>query len=249
MHIHVPSNVPVRHLERSTGVMALAGILVAVGLVAFLVTLSRDADQAWRAWVVNWLFFTSISMGAVMVAVVTWLVKAKWNWSVRRVSLSFAAFLPISFVMMLPMLGLGGDYFPWVEMMADDPIVQNKAAYLNMPFLVTRNVIGVLVLFGMAMYCDVHRLLEFKVAQQVEGLVRPIDPDALPEATRRAVSRYERAHAQLGSLADARPVARAVLRHLPEAEAVVFLTTHLELEHATGRMQQRRRILVEPRAE
>ena len=156
MHIHVPSRIPVKHLERSTGMTILAGVLCAVGLVAFFLTLSRDADQAWRAWVVNWLFFTSISMGAVMVAVVTWLVKAKWNWSVRRVSLSFAAFLPISFVLFLPMLFLGGDYFPWVEEMAHDPILQNKQAWLNLPFLVSRNVLGLLLLCGMAMYFAYH---------------------------------------------------------------------------------------------
>ncbi len=157
-HIHVPSRIPVRHLERSTGVMILAGVLFAIGLLAFLVTLGRDADQAWRAYVVNWLFFTSISMGAVMVAVVTWIVKAKWNWSVRRVSLSFVSFLPIAFVLCIPMLFLGGDYFPWVEEMAHDPILQNKQAYLNLPFLVSRNVLGLALLFGMSLYFAYHAL-------------------------------------------------------------------------------------------
>ena len=91
-------------------------------------------------------------MGSVMFAVATWIVKAKWNWSVRRVSQSGSAFLPIAFVLMLPMLTLGADYFPWIEMMATDPIVAKKQAYLNMPFLITRNVVGALVLFGLACY-------------------------------------------------------------------------------------------------
>jgi hypothetical protein len=79
-------------------------------------------------------------------------VKAKWNWSVRRVSQASAAFLPIAFVLMLPMLFLGDSYFPWIEMMATDVIVQKKAAYLNMPFLITRNVVGLAVLFGLGCY-------------------------------------------------------------------------------------------------
>ncbi len=91
-------------------------------------------------------------MGGVLFAVATWIVKAKWNWSVRRVSQSFAAFLPISFLLMLPMLGLGRTYFPWIDMMATDPIVQKKAAWLNMPFLVTRQVVLVGALFGLAVY-------------------------------------------------------------------------------------------------
>ncbi len=155
-HIHVPSEIPTRFLPRRAPVVP--GILFAIGLVAFFLTLSRDADQAWRAYVVSWLFFTSIAMGAVMVAVVTWLTKAKWNWSIRRVSLAFVAFLPISFLLFLPMLTLGGDYFPWVEAMADDPILQAKSAYLNLPFLAARGVIGLLLLFGMALYFAVQAL-------------------------------------------------------------------------------------------
>ncbi len=36
--------------------------------------------------------------------------------------------------------------------MAHDPIVQKKAAYLNMPFLITRNVVGLALLFGVFLY-------------------------------------------------------------------------------------------------
>lgn len=151
-HIHIPDSIPTRYLQKSQSWNLLAGGLILVGAVAFFMTLGRDADQAWRAYIVNWLLFTSVATGACIVAVVTWIVKAKWNWSLRRISISFVAFLPIAFVLMFPMLTLGGDYFPWVEMMATDPIVQKKAAYLNVPFLVARNLIGFLVMMGMLMY-------------------------------------------------------------------------------------------------
>jgi hypothetical protein len=151
-HIHVPSRIPVRYLERSTSMTTLFGGMFVVGLAAFLYTLGQDPDRAWQAYVSNWLFFTSIAMGAVAFTATTVIVKARWNWSVRRVSLSFVAFLPISFILLLPMLGLGEDYFPWIGMMADDPIVQKKAAYLNMPFLTARNVVGTLLLFGLSIY-------------------------------------------------------------------------------------------------
>jgi hypothetical protein len=51
------------------------------------------------------------------------------------------------------MLGfLRENYFPWIEMMEYDYIVQKKEAYLNIPFLLARNVVGPLVLFGLALY-------------------------------------------------------------------------------------------------
>ena len=151
-HIHVPSEIPIRYLPRSKKADSLFLGMFVVGLAGFVFSLTTDADRAWQSYVSNWLFFTTIAMGATLLTVVTWITKAKWNWSVRRVSLAFVAFLPISFVMFLPMLGLGESYFPWITEVAQDPILQRKAAYLNMPFLLTRNVVGVLVLFGMSLY-------------------------------------------------------------------------------------------------
>jgi len=150
--IHIPDEIPVRYLPRSRGATAFMALLVLVGAVAFFVTLGRDPAQAWRAYVVNWLYFTSLATGAVIVMTAATVTKAKWNWSVRRVGLAFSAFLPVSFLLFLPLLGIGESFFPWVEEMAHDPILQNKQAYLNLPFLASRDVLGLLVLFGVALY-------------------------------------------------------------------------------------------------
>ncbi len=155
-HIHVPSEIPIQYLPRSKKWDRVFLGMFVVGLAGFLYARSVDPDRAWQSYVSNWLFFTNIAMGAVLLTVVTWITKAKWNWSVRRVSLAFVAFLPISFVLFLPMLGLGEAYFPWVAEMAQDPILDpilaKKAPYLNMTFLLLRNVIGVLLLFGVSLY-------------------------------------------------------------------------------------------------
>jgi hypothetical protein len=153
-----PGEIPVRYLPRSGAANALVGVLFVIGLGAFVVRLGQNPQQAWVSYITNWLYFTSLSIGGVLFAVATWIVKAKWNWSVRRVSQSFAAFLPISFVLMLPMLGVGETYFPWIALMESDPVVQNKDAWLNIPFLVTRNVVLLALLFGMALYFVYHAL-------------------------------------------------------------------------------------------
>ena len=151
MHQPIPREVELRHLERGrTGTMVLR-LMVLVGAVTFFYTLVSDPALAWKSYVVNWSYFTSIALGGILVAVVTWIVKAKWNWPLRRVHQSFAAYLPIAFVLFIPMLfSLREDYFPWIEMMEYDAIVQKKAAWLNIPFLLSRNLVGVLVLFSMA---------------------------------------------------------------------------------------------------
>src|SRR5680860_1013392 len=118
--IHIPSEIPVRFIPRSKGANVFVGILIVIGLVAFFNTLAWDAPRAWRAYVVNWLFFTSIAAGVMALMAATTITKARWNWSVKRVGLAFVAFLPISFILLLPMLGLREGYFPWIEAMADD---------------------------------------------------------------------------------------------------------------------------------
>lgn len=150
-HINIPDDIPVRYVSRSG--TALFAVMALIGAGAFVFGLTQDAQTAWVSYVANWLFFSSVAMGAVMLAVVTTIVKARWNWSLRRVSGSFAAFLPVAFVLLLPMLfGLRENYFPWIEEMAHDPILQEKQAYLNIPFLLTRQLVGVGVLFGLAVY-------------------------------------------------------------------------------------------------
>ena len=151
-HIHVPGDIPVRHLERSRGFSRFCGALFLVGLVSLFVLRAGDPARAEQAYAANWLFFFAVAEGALLLCAVTTIVKAKWNWSVRRISLAFAAYLPIAFVLFLPMLGLRESYFPWIEAMEHDPIVQEKAAYLNIPFLVARNVAGLLLLIGLSLY-------------------------------------------------------------------------------------------------
>jgi hypothetical protein len=153
-HIHVPNEVPVRYLPRSGRTSAMVGAFFVIGLLAFVIRLGQDPRSAWVSYVSNWLFFSSIAMGSVVFAAATWITKARWNWSLRRVSQAGAAFLPISFLLMLPMLGVGETYFPWIEEMAagNDPILLAKQAYLNMPFLAARNVVGLALLYGVAIY-------------------------------------------------------------------------------------------------
>lgn len=149
----VPEEIPVRYVDRpSAAVKGGLAVLLLVGVVAFFLTLGSDPERAWRSYIANWLFFTSIAQGAVIVAVVTTITRGEWAWSVQRIAAAFGAFLPISFLLLVPLLAASGEIFPWIEEMAHDPVVQKKRAYLNVPFLVARNAGGLLLLFGLSLY-------------------------------------------------------------------------------------------------
>lgn len=228
--IHMPREIPVRYLPRSAGANLFFGILIVLGLAAFVGTLLRDPDQAWRAYVVNWLFFTSVAAGAMAFMAATTITKARWNWSVRRVGLAFAAYLPISFLLLLPMLGLREGYFPWIEAMAFDPIVQNKAAYLNIPFLIVRNVLG------MAVLCVVFVYMAFLALRPDLGSLKGGDKamdkgrvawvERLTSGWRGQEVEEMRSHRLLGRLAPASVIIYAVVLSVASFDWAMSLEPH-----------------------
>jgi hypothetical protein len=71
------------------------------------------------------------------------MTKARWSGPLSALSESFAAFFPLSFVLFL-ILFLGRNHiFPWLH---ED--LHGKEVWLNIPFLFTRDCIGLLVLYA-----------------------------------------------------------------------------------------------------
>lgn len=133
--IHAP---PLRILQRTPSAVRTAiAVLLVGGGIGFLFALLSDADRAWRAYLFNWLFWTSIAQGAVVFAAVVAIARGVWARSVRRIALSFVAFLPIALVLFLPILFGARSIFPWIE----DP-VPGKDVYLNVPFLAVRDLVS-----------------------------------------------------------------------------------------------------------
>jgi len=75
------------------------------------------------------------------------LTEARWSPSIKRVALTTGGFLPFSFVLfLLFFLGMSTLY-PWVN---NPALVEKKSQWLNVPFFVLRNVVGVLLLYWVA---------------------------------------------------------------------------------------------------
>ena len=119
--------------------------MIVVGLGVFSLALITDPNRAWHAYLINWLYFTGLAQGAVMLAVVVTITKGMWSRNMRRVALSFASFLPIALLLLLPMLFVTHRIFPWVV----EPVA-GKEAWLNVPFLIARQMILLGTLFGLS---------------------------------------------------------------------------------------------------
>jgi len=117
---------------------------VLMGLGAFVMALGSDhPDKAWRAYILNFLLWSGMAQGAVAFSAVTHVTKARWAKTISGLAESFSAFFPVSFVLFLIMFFGKGEVFPWLH-----EELHGKAAWLNLPFLFTRDGVGLVILYG-----------------------------------------------------------------------------------------------------
>jgi hypothetical protein len=130
---------PLRRLDAiPRGVLVGAAVLAVIGLVIFIISLVSDPDRAWRAYLFNWVHFAGLAQGAVLLGAVVSITRGVWSRPIRRIALSFVAFLPIAYLILFPPILIFADHIlPWIHEGTD-----GRDWYLNMPFLATRNLIA-----------------------------------------------------------------------------------------------------------
>lgn len=148
----LPDAIPFRTLPRLPGaVLGVLALLVVVGIVTAFVAAGVDAGRMWQSLLFNWLFWSSLAMGMVVFAAALNMSNAHWAWSVRRLALGGAAFLPIS-LLLLVVVFFGSEHLfsHWLHA-EGDPIIEAKSAYLNLPFLIGRDLLLVGGLYALAL--------------------------------------------------------------------------------------------------
>ncbi|MFI5143405.1 MAG: quinol:cytochrome C oxidoreductase [Thermoanaerobaculales bacterium] len=155
-----------RQLWRGAAVVGGATLAASVALAAL-------QPEGWRrfffAYLQSFVFFLSLSLGALYFVVLHHLTRAGWSVVVRRIAEALAAVLPFMLVLFVPrVLGLR-ELYPWArpEVIAHDPTLQHKAAYLNVPFFVIRCVFYLAVWGLLARY-----FLRRSLAQDASGDAR-----------------------------------------------------------------------------
>jgi Ni/Fe-hydrogenase subunit HybB-like protein len=113
-------------------------VCVAVGLAAFAYLLATEPKRAWGAYAINTLYWLGITQGAILLACSIRLSNGRWAGPIVRIAESFSAFMPWGIGLMVVLL-VGGvsTYLPWAH--GAEPRI---AAYLNVPFLYIRTLVG-----------------------------------------------------------------------------------------------------------
>ncbi len=160
-------------------VFAIAAVLTAAGLAAFLVgAAGQEPGRAWQAYFINFLLWSSVAQGAVLFSAVTRITRARWSGPLDGLSGAFAGFFPLSFVLFLVLYLGNAHVFPWVH--AD---LHGKEAWLNIPFVFARDGAGLLMLYIIGfMFLRQALRLRMEPGAPVSGLRRlvagsaPCDP-------------------------------------------------------------------------
>ncbi len=165
--IHPESQVRMREGGRPWLLPLAASLaLLALSVVGWV----TSPERFYFAYLIGWLFCTSLALGALFFVITHHIVKAHWGIVVRRVAEAMAMSFPALLVLSIPIWFGMHDLFHWTH--ADlyevggpnyDPIIAAKATYLNTPFFVFR-----VVFYFLAWWFLSHKLWKLSVGQDVQ---------------------------------------------------------------------------------
>ncbi|MDP7320067.1 MAG: hypothetical protein QF441_05630 [Bacteriovoracaceae bacterium] len=138
------------NFEFKGGLKKVSMSLILVGVIAFLMSFSSNKVVGWVDFYVFNLYFVTIAVSSIFFLALTGVLQASWLTPYKRIAEAMSSYLPISFISML--VGCAGLHtiYEWThkELVANDPILSEKVAWLNEPrFIITMVVIFALWIF------------------------------------------------------------------------------------------------------
>ncbi|HEX2339164.1 MAG TPA: hypothetical protein VHI98_01675 [Vicinamibacterales bacterium] len=118
------------------------GALLALSVLLAVVT-GAGAEQFLRSYLIGFMFWVGVALGSLAILMLHHLTGGAWGLVVRRHLEAASRTMPFLTLAFLPIaIGVRALYI-WArpEVMAADPILQEKQLYLNVPFFLARAVI------------------------------------------------------------------------------------------------------------
>ena len=127
-------------------------IVGAVGAVLCLAGAVTSPEQFYRSYLVGFLFWAGISLGCFAVLLLHHIFGAAWGFVVQRMLEAGTRTFALLAVLFLPLLLGLHHLYEWThaDVVAGDPVLQAKSAYLNVGFFVGRAVFYFLAWMGIA---------------------------------------------------------------------------------------------------
>lgn len=127
-------------------------IVGVLGLAAFVATSASDMTQLYRSYLTAYLMWGGMAFGSLGILMLHHMVGGGWGVAIRRGLEAGTRTLPLVFIMSLPLILGMHELYEWshAEVVAKDPILQHKSAYLNSGFFIVRLIVYFVIFIGLA---------------------------------------------------------------------------------------------------
>ena len=149
-----PEQVTIPRGSAFARVPLVGGVIGGLGLIISLAMRAGDTKQFVFSWLVAFLFFLSLALGALFFVLIHFATQAGWGIVVRRLAENTMGTLPLFALLFVPVtLGMV-ERFPWIHGIAagKDHVLNGKAPYLNTAFFVGRAVFYFICWSGIAVF-------------------------------------------------------------------------------------------------
>lgn len=149
-----PMEIPPPTFAAQRGMAFIVGVIGIVLCLIGWLTPAPTRDAFYRAWLYAWFFFTGLSLGCMAWVMIHHLVGGGWGRAIQRLAEAGAMNLLLMMILFIPVIIGVKSQYPWADpaQVAKDPILQHKAAFLNLGSWVVRYVIYFVVWFGLTVW-------------------------------------------------------------------------------------------------
>ena len=169
----------------------IGAVFAVLGAVACAILGAANPKQFFFSWLVSFLFFLSLALGALFFVLIQYATQGGWGIVLRRIGETIFATLPVMAALFVPVLLGLHDLYEWshAEAVEHDALLRWKAPYLNVPFFLIRAALY----FGIWSFIAILYYRGSR-GQDATGRSRGVGPPAPP---RRARHHRPRAHPDL----------------------------------------------------
>lgn len=147
-----PPSDTVASLQRKGTIAAVLGVVLAG--VGFVLAGEHALDRFYEAYLVAYTFWMGLVLGSMALLMVHHLTGGAWGVVIRRPLEAAIGTLPFMAVLFIPIILGMGHLYHWshADAVAADRVLQEKAAYLNVPFFIVRQVIYFVIWIAMGTF-------------------------------------------------------------------------------------------------
>jgi hypothetical protein len=133
-----------------TGGLMLGALCAVLSVIGFI----SEQQQFFQSYIVGYVYWLCISLGCLSLLMLHHLVSGRWGFVIRRLLESGARTLPLMVVLFIPIIFGMHNLYEWMDadVVANDPVLKIKSAYLNETGFLFRAVIYFAIWLGMTFF-------------------------------------------------------------------------------------------------